>query len=533
MSEGGGDQGAQPFLDANEEANQQDNTQVHPSAWALPSCLRVLAAAQGAVNQGEGGLRSPMSSLALRAWRQDGPRLQLSGPGMAFSLTPWDLGAEAGLHALVLKTSKILAVHRKLHRDDEAEALLYVENQLGGEALRLWEECLLTAQEILTTTGIGANSVLGRALWSLLLKYTNPKAKADLNKRLMALKWDPRGVAATQTRFMQLFREADILAQRTAHAHALARIDQLTFQAQLGHLERTWPDWAQALATTYPAAFSSINATWAMLTQHEPRALGRTSTVGLHALIALPDEDRLAAAAQAFEEGDMELGRRLVMREEIADVMSTDKYGHFPAPAPSAHVMAILARNGLALQCWGCGGNHRQVDCPRQSADAAAGARPTLPTAHSREGARWRQAPQAPPAPLLPLGPAGLMDQIRLEMREFGATLRAEFQDDLRARFQGVTSAHPAPASSPAWSPAQVSSPSPLMSLGAPAASAQILCGMAGSRPPPGYVAVQQDATYSWFAPADFGPAQLDDSLSSWNGNQSAAGGLGNDPGAV
>ena len=53
MSEGGGDQGDQPFLDANEEANQQDNTPVHPIAWVLPSCLRVLAAAQGAVNQGE------------------------------------------------------------------------------------------------------------------------------------------------------------------------------------------------------------------------------------------------------------------------------------------------------------------------------------------------------------------------------------------------------------------------------------------------------------------------------------------------
>ena len=114
-------------------------------------------------------------------------------------------------------------------------------------------------------SGIGANSVLGRALWSLLLKYTNPKAKADLNKRLMALKWDPRGVAATQTRFMQLFLEADILAP--------------------------WPDWAQALATTDPASFSSINATWAMLTQHEPRALGCTSTTGLHAVINLPDKD--------------------------------------------------------------------------------------------------------------------------------------------------------------------------------------------------------------------------------------------------
>ena len=58
---------------------------------------------------------------------------------MTFSLTLWDLGAEAGLHVLVLKTSKILAVHQKLHPDDEAEALLYVENQLGDEALRLWD----------------------------------------------------------------------------------------------------------------------------------------------------------------------------------------------------------------------------------------------------------------------------------------------------------------------------------------------------------------------------------------------------------
>ena len=57
MSEGGGHPGAQPFLDANEDANPQDNAPVHPSAWALPPCLRVLAAAQGAVNQGKGGRR--------------------------------------------------------------------------------------------------------------------------------------------------------------------------------------------------------------------------------------------------------------------------------------------------------------------------------------------------------------------------------------------------------------------------------------------------------------------------------------------
>ena len=63
--------------------------------------------------------------------------------------------------------------------------------------------------------------------------------------------------------FLEAFLEANILAQRTAHAHALAHINQLTCQAQLGHLERTWPDWAQSLAITYTAAFSSINATWA------------------------------------------------------------------------------------------------------------------------------------------------------------------------------------------------------------------------------------------------------------------------------
>ena len=291
--------------DAGEGPQQQQQQQMLEQQLlfylqALPQCLRALVAGQRRWNVGLGGRAEPMPYL----WAQLLRASKLRPVAAQFGAAPTEAGAESQLHAVMDTAVRNLVVAKKVHKDDEEEALLYVGDYFTGDAYGVWHAALVVQRQWLSGSGIRQDSLLTRALVFMLEKYVNPRGKWDIEEVLDKAAWDADGVMASQALFTKIFQESSVIAQRTANNLPLEVHEELTFLAQFRIIQRSWPAWAQELARSSPQLFVSLPALWAVLQQHEPRpALASTAPAApvpsLPALGGATDDRAILLAACA------------------------------------------------------------------------------------------------------------------------------------------------------------------------------------------------------------------------------------------
>jgi hypothetical protein len=121
-------------------------------------------------------------------------------------------------------------VAKKVHKDDEEEALLYVGDYFTGDAYGVWHAALVVQRQWLSGSGIGQDSLLTRALVFMLEKYVNPRGKWDIEEVLDNAAWDADGVMASQAIFTKIFQESSVIALRTGNNLPLEVHEELSFQ---------------------------------------------------------------------------------------------------------------------------------------------------------------------------------------------------------------------------------------------------------------------------------------------------------------
>jgi hypothetical protein len=145
-----------------------------------------------------------------------------------------------------------------------------------------------------STSGIGRNSVLYRALRDMLLAYPATGVKAAiLRRKTVDLPWNPKMTVETIQSTVVEYYEAYYLAAALTRGGAdiTLVVPEQDWPTRLTEMPEHFPPWATAFVTNFPDRFTSMSACWtALVSEASRQASGRKMGTGGRLLQLAADE---------------------------------------------------------------------------------------------------------------------------------------------------------------------------------------------------------------------------------------------------
>lgn len=313
--------------------------------WSHPALAALLAHQQGSEVGQPNGRPAAMPPDERNALKDQTRYFKGAGMREAFSAAPDGSEASDRLCSFIEDmVQTIVAVHYYL-KEFEPLALVWVGQQFTASASHHWKTVLKEARRTATTTGIGPNSVLYRALRDMLLAYPPHGIKTTLLRRKkLELYWDPKkSAAANRVRIGQFFEAWDRGVDLTSTLPPGTQVPAQTWTARLSELQEIFPAWIQKLVTDSPGRFNTPASAWALICETDA---ARTSTQ--KSIQQLADLDMRLAGLGEPEMDDDGLRNQACWRCDDG------------VPESSGFLHAL--RNQA---CWRCGArDHLRKDCP-------------------------------------------------------------------------------------------------------------------------------------------------------------------------
>ena len=310
--------------------------------WSHPALQVLLAHQQGSEVGQPNGRAAAMPPDERNALKEQTRYFKGAGMREAFNAAPDGSEASDRLCSYIEEmVQTLVAVHYYL-KEFEALALVWVGQQFTGSAAHHWKTVLKEARRTATTTGIGPNSVLYRALRDMLLAYPPHGIKTTLLRRKkLELYWDPKkSAAANRVRLGQFFEAWDRGVDLTANLPPGTQVPAQTWTARLSELQEIFPAWIQKLITDSPNRFTTSALAWALICETD--------------------------AARTPAQKSVQQLANLEMRLAGVGAAEPDYDDDNVAVEPSGFLHAL--RNQA---CWRCGSrDHLRKDCPHAESTA-------------------------------------------------------------------------------------------------------------------------------------------------------------------
>ena len=441
------------------------------SMAGLHPVLNRLRAEQQATHVGPGGMAQAMDPEERRGLIDQGWRHRPTPARQAFALGPDDPDAADALAIFVGKLVDTLTASYYHLRELEASALVYLDGQFDGKAGHQWTTVKHVARQEATTSGIGVQSVLYRALRDLLHQYPVHNIKNTvLAKKAQELRWDSKqSTSANRSRLQTLFEAYDRGVTRTQGLDRAARLPAQDWDTRLAELQAIWPAWIHKLIADAPDRFNTEGAAWACI---------------------LEDDSRRAVSRQAGGGGGSRL-MQIAAELEAAGVGVEDLAA--PMPLYGCDEAAGLCAMPRTQNCWRCGASgHRRADCPLPK---------SFGELHGHPPETWARTSPLPagqlPTSTLPSGSSPAASSAVVAQLA-AATARMDRQELLLSRLLEGLSAPAIALSPPATSVMSTAPALPLAALSTPPAlpAATMLSSapvILGGPQPPGYAQVGQN----------------------------------------
>ncbi len=139
------------------------------------------------------------------------------------------------------------------------------------------------ASRTATTSGIGPNSVLYRALRDMITAYPAHGVKAAIFRRCTVdLVWAPhKTTVEIHTAIMAYYEAYDRAVAQSRNLDATLVLPAQDWAERLTEMQGIFPPWVLALITNFPARFTNMADCWeAIITEATRQAAGRRLGVG-------------------------------------------------------------------------------------------------------------------------------------------------------------------------------------------------------------------------------------------------------------
>jgi len=318
---------------------------------AVPQQLAALApllAEQQAVHVGQpGGLGQAQSreerAVALRFPEKNRPK-DFRDP---CDVAPDHPDAHDLMNTHIHRLMTRLIASQYYYKEYEQLALDWLEDQFKGRAAVQFRIVLKEAKRVATTSGIGQNSVLYRALRDMLLAYPAHGVKASIMRRKKdeLVWWPNKTVPEIHSLWMAYYESYDrAVALTQGFADVTLMVPAQDWATRFTEMQEVFPSWITTLIINYPDRFTSMVTCWIAINAEAMRqAAGRKP--GLNGRVLQLADPMLAGEMEAYP-------------EEFYDEA---------LPGPGSALCAM----GRVPGCWRCGDmNHLRRDCPQPPSEA-------------------------------------------------------------------------------------------------------------------------------------------------------------------
>jgi hypothetical protein len=322
-------------------------------AMAGPNAVLVaLQANQAGTHAGQpGGLGNAMDGAAraelLLFARHNKPK-EFRDP---CSVGPDQPNAHDLMTKFIMKLMNRLIASMYYLKELENLALDWLADQFTGRAADQWTLVIREASRTATTSGIGPNSVLYRALRDMLAAYPAHGVKAAIMRRkVVDLVWAPnKTTVEIHSAVMEYYEAYDrAVAQTQGLADVTMIVPAQDWATRFTELQTIFPPWVLALCTNFPDRFTNMSTCWvAIIAEASRQAAGRKMGSGGRVL--------QLAAADTMTAGELE-------------GISAGLYEYPPEfdLDTSASIFALRGVQG----CYRCGGPHLRRDCDKKPSAA-------------------------------------------------------------------------------------------------------------------------------------------------------------------
>jgi hypothetical protein len=305
----------------------------------------------------------------------------------------------------------------------EQVAMDWIQDQFSGCAADHWQCVAREATRTATTSGIGPNSVLYRALRDMLLAYPATGVKAAILRcKPVNLPWNPKMTVETiQSTVVEYYEAYDRAAGLTrGGADITLVVPEQDWPTRLTEMQAHFPPWATALVTNFPDRFTSMSACWnALVSEASRQADGRKMGTGGR-LLQLADSQVTA--------GDLDCTNEALAYFPCEWDADFDGGSIFEPGRDGGSIFALQSR---ILGCWRCGDDdHHHRTCPHPASQAEKDGLPVnkwakTPVARLRPSVAPQRALGGAP-PRMPMPPPSV-DQVA----DVDTRLRMDRQDAL------------------------------------------------------------------------------------------------------
>jgi hypothetical protein len=317
--------------------------------------LAPLLAEQQGVHQGQPGglghaLDAPARAEMLRFPEKNRPK-DFRDP---CEIAPDHPDAHYVMAVFIIRLMNRIIASKYFFKEYEHAALDWLEDQFKLRAAVQFRLVLVEAKRTATTSGIGQNSVLYRALRDMLLAYPAHGVKASITKKKTEqLVWAPnKTVAEIHTTWMEYYEAYDRAVDLTRNLTDVTLIvPEQDWPTRFTEMQAVFPSWVTTIIINYPGRFTSMATCWLAINAEANRqAAGRKSGVN----------GRIFQLGDSMVAGDME-----AYTEELYD----------EALAGSGPFLCAMGRG--VSGCWRCGDKeHLRRDCPQSPSEAEQQGRP-------------------------------------------------------------------------------------------------------------------------------------------------------------
>jgi hypothetical protein len=299
----------------------------------------------------------------------------------------------------------------------------WIQDQFSGRAADHWQRVAREAARTATTSGIGPNSVLYRALRDMLLAYPATGVKAAiLRRKAVDLPWNPKMTVETiQSTVVEYYEAYDRAAALTrGGADITLVVPEQDWPTRLTEMQAHFPPWATALVTNFPDRFTSMSACWtALVSEASRQAAGRKMGTGGR-LLQLADSEVTA--------GDLDGTNEALAYFPCEWDADFDGGSIFEPGRDGGSIFALQSR---IPGCWRCGDpDHHRRNCPQPASQAEKDGLPVnkwakTPVARLRPSMAPQRALGGAP-PRMPMPPPSVAQVADVDTR-----LRMDRQDAL------------------------------------------------------------------------------------------------------
>ena len=183
----------------------------------------------------------------------------------------------------IIRLMNRIIASKYFFKEYEHAALDWLEDQFKLRAAVQFRLVLVEAKRTATTSGIGQNSVLYRALRYMLLAYPAHGVKASITKKKTEqLVWAPnKTVAEIHTTWMEYYEAYDRAVDLTRNLTDVTLIvPEQDWPTRFTEMQAVFPSWVTTIIINYPGRFTSMaTCLLAINAEANRQAAGRKSGV--------------------------------------------------------------------------------------------------------------------------------------------------------------------------------------------------------------------------------------------------------------